>query len=329
MYRAVRKYDLSPGSSEEFLQRIQESFVFLISQLPSFIAYETHRVGSNQVITISTFDTRAGAEDSILRALRWIQENCTKLMQGLPKLTVSQVLTAQTSLDAPSAYHGQVEKTLVLDLTYEVLYPSALGAKAYTDPHISEMVTAIRNLLTQMRSDPVGRDRVYYRFEHEVLPEEVTKSLYLADYVMLIKRGTQLAGYLEINRDTNAWLRRDRYEGDILVDLAAYRRNAEGNIIEKGIGEQALLAMRRQGGLLGIKEIELDVYLRNQPMHHFLHHLIATQRLPLTKQDMTYGQPLDFTYLLSCEAAPGGIARRILPYCIQQTLPRMVYESQQ
>ena len=54
MYKAVRTYTLLPGSSEEFLQRVQESFVPLISQLPGFIAYDTYRIGNDQVITIIT-----------------------------------------------------------------------------------------------------------------------------------------------------------------------------------------------------------------------------------------------------------------------------------
>jgi hypothetical protein len=303
MYKAVRTYTLLPGSSEEFLRRVQEGFVPLMSQQVGFISYDARSVGNDQVITISTFDTRNGAEESILRALLWIQENCAELLQGLPGLTMSQVFTAQTSIEAPQASHGHVGKTLVLDLSYEVLHPSALGAQAYTDPDINRMVTAIEKVLTQMKADVVGRDRVYARFEHEVLPEVVTKGLYTADHVLLIKRGGQLAGYAEINRETNAWQSRERFEGDIIVDLAAYHRNAGGDIVEKGIGEQSLLEMRRQAMLLGVTAIELDVYRSNQPMHRFLDHLIATHRLPFTKHEMTYGEPLDSMYLLSCEGA--------------------------
>ena len=73
-----------------------------------------------------------------------------------------------------------------------------------------------------------------------------------------------------------------------------------GGSVEKGIGEQGLLEMRRQARLLGVKDLELDVYLGNPPMHHFLDHLIATHRLPFTKHEMTYGRPLDSTYLLAC-----------------------------
>ena len=305
MYTAVRKYHLLPGSTETFLKRVQESFVPLISQTAGFLAYEARHFSNDQVRTSSTFDSRAGAEASILLALFWVQEHCAELMQGVPKLMMNQLPTASSVISVPYAQNGQVAKTLVLDLTFEIMHPGALGDRASADPHVRGMVTAIENFLTQMRADPVGRDRVMYRFEADIRPEEATRSLYTADHVILIKRGGQLAGYAEINRDTNAWLRRDRYEGDIIIDLAAYHRNAGGDIVEKGIGEQGLLEMRRQCQLLRVKDIELDVYMRNQPMHHFLDHLIATHRLPFTKQEMTFGRPFDHTYRASQKLWPG------------------------
>ena len=152
MYKAVRTYTLLPGTREEFLQRVQESFVPLISQLPGFIAYDTHRTLNDQVITISTFDTRVQAEESILLALRWVQENTLELMQGLPVLTMDQVSAASVLAPSPDTHTRHVDKALVLDLRFEILHPSVLGEQAYTDPHIGEMVTAIRTFLTQMLS---------------------------------------------------------------------------------------------------------------------------------------------------------------------------------
>lgn len=131
MYKAVRTYTLLPGTREEFLQRVEESFRPLISQLPGFIAYDAHPIANDRVLTISTFDTRAHAEESILLALRWVQEHTLELMQGLPILTMDQVSAAEEAaryLDTPT---HQGEKALVLDLRFEVLHPSALGEEAY------------------------------------------------------------------------------------------------------------------------------------------------------------------------------------------------------
>jgi hypothetical protein len=116
----------------------------------------------------------------------------------------------------------------VIDLQFEVIQPRELGHRAFDDPTVKGMVTAIQDLLTVMQADPIGRDAVIYRFESVIHPEEETKKLYEADHVILIHRDGKLAGYAEINRDINTWLNRDRYEGDILVDPAAYKRDEHG-----------------------------------------------------------------------------------------------------
>src|SRR6266496_1200677 len=246
MYIAIRRYSIVPGKGKELLERVHESFVPLISHSPGFIAYDARQIGSQQLITTSAFNTQAAAEASILRALRWAQENIAEFILGLPRMRVQQTQLPYGSAPLPVTHNRQVEKKLVLDLTFEVVKPGELGEKAYEDPHIREMVARIRNLLTSMKKEPARRDAIIYRFEGDILPEEETQKLYTADEVILIKRGRQLAGYAEINRDTNAWLNRDRYEGDILVDPAIYRKNEDGSNIERGIGEQGLLEMRRQ-----------------------------------------------------------------------------------
>jgi hypothetical protein len=306
MYIAVRKYSIVPGTGDELLQRVQEDFVPIISKASGFIDYDARLVGDRHVVTASTFETQAGAESSILRALRWAQENISEFIQGLPRMKLHQIGVPYEPAPLPRIYKRHGDKRLVLDLGFEVIKPAEMGERAYEDARVRGVVTAIKNLLTVMKTEPTRRDAVIYRFEGDILPEEETKKLYTADEVILIKRGGQLAGYAEINRDMNEWLNRDRFEGDILVDPAIYRKDGDGNSVERGIGEQGLLEMRRQGRLMKIKDIELDVYLRNQPMQHFLNHLITMHEFPLVKHDMIYGRPLDCTYKLTCESSSGG-----------------------
>lgn len=254
---------------------------------------------TDQVRTIGTFETRAGAESSVLLALRWVQEHSPELIGGLPRLHVNQVASAGQLMAAPNAFPNQTDKSLVLDLNFVVLHPAALGERAYSDPQVSKMVSDVENVLAQMWADPARRDQVIYRFDGVIRPEIATRGLYTADHVILVRRAGQLVSYLEINREADAWRSRERFEGDILVDPAAYHRDATGLIVEKGIGVQGLLEMRRQAHMLGVTDIELDVYQGNQPMHHFLDHLIATQRLPFTKQPMEHGWSFDHTYHLA------------------------------
>ncbi len=64
MYATVRKYSIIPGSVKEVMQRIEGGFLPIISEASGFLAYYALRVGANEVITISIFDTLAGAQES-------------------------------------------------------------------------------------------------------------------------------------------------------------------------------------------------------------------------------------------------------------------------
>lgn len=299
MFQAMRTYTLLSGSTETFLQRVQESFVPLIRQLPGFIAYDARSVGTDLVRTTGTFQTRAGAESSVLLALRWVQEHSPELISKLPILHVDQVVSAAHMTVAPLAGPDHADKRLVLDLTFEVLHPAALGKSVPGDPQVRTMVADVQHMLTEMWADPDSRDQVIYRFDGAVCPEVATRGLWTADHVILVRRAGQLVSYLEINREVEAWRSHERFEGDILVDPAAYHHDAAGLVMEKGIGLQGLLEMRRQAHMLGVTDIELDVYRSNQPMHHFLDHVIASQLLPITKQPMEHGWPCDHTYHLA------------------------------
>lgn len=97
VYMAVRKYSILPGRGEEFLQRVQEGFVPIVSQLPGFIAYHALQVGNDQVTTISIFNTPVGAVESTPSALQWVQEHIAGLMQGTPEVMTGQVRVSSES----------------------------------------------------------------------------------------------------------------------------------------------------------------------------------------------------------------------------------------
>jgi quinol monooxygenase YgiN len=91
MYAAIRKYTVKPGWMEEVMHRIQRDFVFLISKEPGFLDYYALRVGPNEVLTISVFDTQEGAEGSTPLGFKWVQENLGGYIQGNPDSTVGWV----------------------------------------------------------------------------------------------------------------------------------------------------------------------------------------------------------------------------------------------
>jgi hypothetical protein len=91
MYAAIRKYSIQPQFMSEVMQRIQGEFLHIISREPGFTAYYALRVGNDEVLTISVFETQAGAEGSTPLAFAWVKKNLGGFIQGVPQTTVGKV----------------------------------------------------------------------------------------------------------------------------------------------------------------------------------------------------------------------------------------------
>ena len=92
MYAAVRLYRVSPGSTDEMVHRVKEEFVPVIKQVPGFIAYYGVQVGKGELITISMFEDRAGAEESTRQAASWVPENVAMFVLGPAEVREGQVV---------------------------------------------------------------------------------------------------------------------------------------------------------------------------------------------------------------------------------------------
>jgi hypothetical protein len=91
MYIMIRKYYIIPGTGGEWMQRVQEGLVPLLREGPEFLAHYDVKVRTDEVVSISQFETQAGAEASLSRTARWILEHLTPLLQTFPEITVGQV----------------------------------------------------------------------------------------------------------------------------------------------------------------------------------------------------------------------------------------------
>ena len=91
MYAAIRKYSIKPQFMNEVMQRIQEEFLHIISRQPGFTAYYALRVGNDEVLTISVFETQAGAEGSTPLGFERVKQNLAGFIQGVPETTVGWV----------------------------------------------------------------------------------------------------------------------------------------------------------------------------------------------------------------------------------------------
>ena len=74
MHTTIRLYDAQRGRISEILQSIQDEFLPLVTAIPGFVAYEALDAG-DRVVTISTFDSKEGAEESTRRAAKFVEEH--------------------------------------------------------------------------------------------------------------------------------------------------------------------------------------------------------------------------------------------------------------
>ena len=95
MYTAVRLYRVSPGSIDEMVQRVKEEFVPVIKQVPGFIAYYGVQVGDGELVTISMFEDRAGAQESTQRAANWVPQNVAMFVLGPAEVREGQVVMSE------------------------------------------------------------------------------------------------------------------------------------------------------------------------------------------------------------------------------------------
>ena len=82
MYAAIRQGKAKAGHAEELAQTIKEGAVPIISDVEGFRAYYVIYAPDDTVTAISIFDDHAGAEESNMRVLAWIEQSLAPLLTG-------------------------------------------------------------------------------------------------------------------------------------------------------------------------------------------------------------------------------------------------------
>ncbi len=110
MYTMIRKYVLSPkGGLTDLGERVREGFLPVVRTIPGFVNYTAF--GSEEqehdvIVTVSTFTTREGAEESAIRAAEWVAQNRGEYQLTQPQITTGQVLatTAMPTTTGAATY---------------------------------------------------------------------------------------------------------------------------------------------------------------------------------------------------------------------------------
>lgn len=90
MYAAVRRYEGVSGPAE-VARLVKEGFVPLVRQIPGFVAFYWVDAGNGVFVSTSVFQDKAGAEESTLKASRFVRDNLASRLPNPPQVTAGEV----------------------------------------------------------------------------------------------------------------------------------------------------------------------------------------------------------------------------------------------
>lgn len=90
MYAVTCRYQFDPNESEEINRKIQEGFVPLVRMAPGFVAYYWLDTGEGAGTSLSIFEDKARAEESVRLAAGYVQKHLAALL-GKPSVTRGEV----------------------------------------------------------------------------------------------------------------------------------------------------------------------------------------------------------------------------------------------
>jgi hypothetical protein len=96
MFTIVRKFRLTRGSIGDVTQRVNDSFVPLLRDLPGFNRYYLLDGGQDTLISIRVFDTADEALTSNEIAAEWMRDNVMEFVKGMPDVMAGDVIIAES-----------------------------------------------------------------------------------------------------------------------------------------------------------------------------------------------------------------------------------------
>jgi hypothetical protein len=101
MHAAIRQYQVDPGSVDEVRRRVNEGFLPIIKDASGFQAYYALDAGGGRIATVSVFEDRAGAEESIRMAADYIRQNMASLVPNPPEVLEGEVFANEAASAGP------------------------------------------------------------------------------------------------------------------------------------------------------------------------------------------------------------------------------------
>jgi heme-degrading monooxygenase HmoA len=94
MFAAIRYYQADPPSIDEVIRRVQNDFVPLVRDTRGFVSYfiliPSER--EDEIVSVSVFEDREGAQESNRKAADWVEENLSELLRPAPEFADGRVV---------------------------------------------------------------------------------------------------------------------------------------------------------------------------------------------------------------------------------------------
>jgi hypothetical protein len=91
MFSVIRHYHFDPKNGAEIDGKIRESFVPLIKKAKGFVRYYWLDTGKGEGASLSVFQDKAGADESVRLAADYVREHLSKLLTQKPEVTEGPV----------------------------------------------------------------------------------------------------------------------------------------------------------------------------------------------------------------------------------------------
>lgn len=91
MHGVLRHYTLDAKNVNEVISRITKGGLPIIKAIPGFVSYGILDAGQGQLVTYSSYETKASAEESTKKAAAWVKENIASMLPNPPRVLEGEV----------------------------------------------------------------------------------------------------------------------------------------------------------------------------------------------------------------------------------------------
>jgi hypothetical protein len=97
MFATIRRYRPTAGKvdrqvTDELRRQLQEEFVPIAQRIPGFHGYYAFTVEDRELLTVSVYEDRSGAEESTRRAMDYTRNTKMPIEVGQPEVIEGEVL---------------------------------------------------------------------------------------------------------------------------------------------------------------------------------------------------------------------------------------------